>query len=123
MAFTTKTNTDAPDQLFAGDFPVVTKSITLTGAAFVRGSVIGIITASGKGVLVDNTLGNGAQTAEGILLDYVDASGADKSGIIALTGDFNGSALTFGGDDVVADHVAALRNKSIFIHKTAAAVQ
>ena len=124
MGFDTKTESVSPDELTAGNFPVVTKPVTLIlGTSYPRGAVLGIITASGKATLVDDAQGTGEEIAEGVLLDSVDATAADQSGIMALTGDFNGDALTFGGDDVVADHVDALRNKCVFIHKTAIAVQ
>lgn len=124
MPFSTKTDSVSPDELIAGSFPRVTKPVTLlTGTAYLRGDVLGVVTASGKYTLVDSDAEDGSQTPEAILMEDSDASSADTSGIVALTGDFNSAALRFGGTDVAADHVAALRGKSIFIHKTAVSVE
>lgn len=122
MGFNTKTDSVGVDQLKAGNFPVVTKPVTLSTVAFVRGSVLGIITATSVAVLVDSDAVDGSAVAQGILMDSAEVTTGTKSGIMALTGDFEQGSLTFGGTDVAADHEDALRNKSIFIHKTAKAV-
>ena len=108
------------DELFAGTYPVKKRGVTIAaGADLVRGSLIGVITASDKGALVSDASNDGSEVAEGILLDDVAAASEDKAGTIALTGDFNQLALTVGGSTAVADYAAALRNKSIFIDQSA----
>lgn len=128
MSFDTITNSTTEDVLFAGNFPVVKRSIELvSGSVYKRGSVIGVVTADGTGKLCAGTEAttpatDGSQVAEGILLDYVDATDENKVAIIALTGSFNAGALILADGDAVENHVDALRNKSIFAYTTAAAV-
>lgn len=103
------------DNLFAGKIqPVVAGSETVTGAAYTRGTVMGRITASGKLVALDNALTNGAENIYAVLAEDVDASGGDVEAAVYYTGEYNEDAVTFGGDDTVADHKVAARNIGIF---------
>lgn len=107
------------DNLFAGGvMPVVTETITLkSGVSYVRGAVIGIVTATGKATIVDSTASDGSQTAYGILADDVDATTEDKPAVVYLTGEFNEDALIFGGTDTAETHKLALRGMGIFLKK------
>lgn len=114
--------TFAAENLFAGEFPVVEKKITIASGAgnLAAGSVIALNT-DGKGVLVDSaagTTGDIRRTPIGILRHAAAAASADAQAMVCLTGDFNRAALTFGGTDTADDHEAALRALCIFIHKT-----
>ena len=114
--------TYAAENLFAGDFPVVNKKVVVASGAgdLAAGSVLALNT-DGKYVLVDSgagTTGDIRRTPEGVLRFAANAASADAEAIMCLTGDFNRAALTFGGSDTAADHEAALRALSIFIHKT-----
>lgn len=83
-------------QLFAGDFPRVMKPATVVSGSGVlaKGTVLGIVTASGKfGVYADAGAG-GLDTAKGILAEDVDATSADVNTTVYLAGDFNETALT-----------------------------
>lgn len=114
--------TFTPDNLFAGHVqPVVSGSETITGAAFTRGTVLGQVTADSKCVAVNNALSNGAQTVYAVLAEDVDASSEDKVAAVYYTGEFNTNALTFGGDDTVADHKRGARNVGIFFKDTVSA--
>jgi len=75
------------------------------------GTVLGKITASGKYVLHDVALGNGAQVAAAILFHKVDATSAD----VTTVGTVNGPA-TINGNDLIykaaiadADKLAATK--------------
>lgn len=106
------------DKLFAGNvMPVVTEKITVASGAGVlaRGSVVGVVTASGKANIVNSSKSDGTQNAYGILCDAVDATSADKAATVYLTGEFNSSALVFGGADTAATHKATLRGLGIFL--------
>lgn len=61
------------------------------------GTVLGKITASGKYVLHDAGLSNGAEVAAAILFDKVDATSADKKGVATVRGNrtINGNDLIF----------------------------
>ena len=56
--------------------------VTLTGAVFTPGQVLGKITASGKYAPWDPAGGDGTENAAGICLDHYDASSADVNGVI-----------------------------------------
>lgn len=109
--------TFTPDKLIGGDFPIRTEAATIVSGAgsLPRGRVLGKITASGKltSVQSDGT-DDGRRTPYAVLLEAVDATSADKPAAVALTGEFDSGALTFGGTDTVATHKAALRDLSIF---------
>ncbi|WP_100406666.1 head decoration protein [Bacillus solitudinis] len=105
------------DNLFAGGIqPVVTDAITLvTGTSYVRGTVLGIVTASGEAKAVDSVATDGSQTPFAILAEDVDATGGATPAAIYLTGEFNENALTFGGTDTTATHTRKLRDIGIFL--------
>ncbi|HAT1603382.1 TPA: head decoration protein, partial [Raoultella ornithinolytica] len=63
-----------PDQLIAGTLQLVTDSGTITGGTFQRGTVLGMITASGKYTQSVKTATDGSETPVAILVDNVDAS-------------------------------------------------
>lgn len=108
------------DSLFAGKVqPVVSGAETITGgAALTRGTVLGIITASGLCKPVDNSLSDGAQNVYAVLAEDADASGGDVEATVYYTGEFNENALTFGDDDTAADHKVGARNVGIFFKST-----
>lgn len=108
--------------LLAGEFPrVETKVTVLSGESLVAGTVLGRVTASGKMVAVDDSLGDGAENPYAILAEDVDASAADTEGMAYLSGHFNEDALTFGDDDTADDHRDALRTLGIFLTKNVGA--
>lgn len=79
-----------PDQLIGGDLKIVTHSgRTITGGAFKRGTVLGLITASGKYTIATAAANDGSQTPVEILVDDVDASAADALGGTYAMGEFN----------------------------------
>jgi hypothetical protein len=111
-----------PDNLLAGDFPRVADGVTiLAGRSLTRGAVLGRVTASGKCKAVDSGQTDGSQTIHAVLAEDVDASLADASGVVYLTGEFNENALTFGGTDTPDTHRDAARLKSIFFRKAVSA--
>jgi len=104
------------DNLIAGDFPIVTKSVTIgTAANLTRGTVLGIVTASGKYIKSLAAAEDGSQTPEAILLEDAAAAAADVVAPVALTGEFNDNVITLGTGHTVASIIAGLRNKCIFL--------
>ena len=91
---TTQNNTVV--QLFAGDFPRVTKPITIASGAGVltKGTVLGKITASGKYKAYTNANSDGSEVAKLILAEDVDATSADVNAVAYASGHFNSAALT-----------------------------
>lgn len=107
-----------PDNLIVGDkIPTLLKGITLAKGQGVleRGSVIGIVTASGKGKLCVSTADNGSQIADAILTDDVDTTDADIVAQCYQSGHFNRKALIFGGTDTAFQHENELREKGIYL--------
>lgn len=108
------------DNLLAGDFPLKTLPVTvLSGESVPRGRVMGKVTASGKYRSCNDALSDGAEVAEAVMAEAVDASSGDAPGIVYLTGDFNERQLTFGGDDTVSDHYSEMRLRSLFVSGSA----
>ena len=54
----------------------------VSGQNLACGTVVGRITASGKIAVYDNAASDGTQTAMGVLIAPVDATSADKPGVI-----------------------------------------
>ena len=110
--------TFTPEALFAGDFPIVTKEVTIaSGQNLTKNSVLGKITASGKYILSLQAAVDGSEVADVILVDDTDASGGDKVASVYLTGDFREDKLVFGTGHSAATVEADLRLRSIFLHK------
>jgi hypothetical protein len=114
--------TYTPDNLLAGDYPVVTDEVTIvTGQTLTRGAVLGKITASGKHALCDSTASDGSQAPVCVLAEDCDASAADKTGVpVYLSGAVAETSLAFGGTDTADTHRAALRDLNIYLKKTVA---
>jgi hypothetical protein len=78
-----------PDQLIAGTLQLVTDTGIITGGAYKRGTVLGMVTASGKYTLSVKTATDGSEKPAAILVDNVDASTSDQNGGLYLMGEFN----------------------------------
>ena len=95
----TATETLNKDNIFAATQvqPVTATAATVLSGEGVlaRGSVMGRVSASGKLKLVNSSSDDGSQNPYGILADGVDATSADATGVIFLTGEFNSDALFF----------------------------
>lgn len=115
------TETTSYDNLLAGVFPVVTEKVTIaSGENLKRGTILGIVTASGKYVAADSTDTGGGATGtadpKAILLADVDASAADVEGVdVALSGEFNAAKLIAKAGSTVAGFKEGLREVSIFV--------
>ena len=73
--------TYVPDQLIAGNAKLVSAPVTfVSGQVLARGSVVGVITASGKYALSLSASSDGSQTPVAIVADAVDASAGDVTG-------------------------------------------
>lgn len=107
----TKIGTFDYDNLFAGSAEVVTGSV-IAGTNLTRGTVVGLVTETGKAISVDTTAVDGSKNPYGIIAEDVEA---DKPVVVYLTGEFNEAALTFGGADTADTHRRALRDIGIFL--------
>lgn len=108
--------TYAPDQLAAGDFPIVKASgVIAAGQVLVAGSVLGAVTAGGQYKLSASAAGDGSQTPVVVLDEGIDTTLGAAPGALRLTGEVLGSALTLGVGHTVASVKAALRPLSLFV--------
>lgn len=112
------------DTLLAGDFPRVTGAVVIAASQTLkRGTVLGLLTSGGQAKIVDSTKTDGTQVPHAVLLeDVVTGAGVTAPAPVALSGEFNGAALIFGGTDTVTTHEAALRDRSIFVKTTTPAL-
>ena len=107
------------DNLLAGDFPIVTESITLvSGENRTRGALLGKVTASGKYKLSLSAAVDGSQTPVAILGRDTDASAADVVTVGYFSGEFNQNELTYGTGHTAATVKANLQARSIFLKDT-----
>ncbi len=65
--------------------PVLQK-VTLTGGPYLRGQVLGVITATGKYSVYNNAALDGTEVAKAILWDDADGSLADVQAVVCLIG-------------------------------------
>lgn len=110
-----------PDNLQAGEFPRVTKDVTITGGKYPRGAVLGRITASGKFTLSLAAEEDGSEEPLVVLARAVDASGGDRVAPVYLTGEFAESEVTFGAGHTVASVLWDLAARGIFLKETVGA--
>lgn len=119
MSFDTVIASTTPDQLMVtGVTDIITKGETiLTGQGVVaRGTVMGLITASGKLAVCDVASTDGSEVPYGVLTSTVDTTAADVEGTVYLTGSFNDdpAVLIFGGATVVTNVWDAMRIRGMF---------
>lgn len=110
-----KSSLFVPDQLIAGALQLITDTGIITGGAFSRGTVLGLITDSGKYTICVKTAEDGSQTPVAILVDDVNASSADQNGGLYLTGEFNQNRIIFDDTWTVAELKTALRPMGMFL--------
>ncbi|KAA0578855.1 head decoration protein [Azospirillum sp. B21] len=115
-SFSSQTSQPLPS-LIAGEFPRVTRLVTIASGAGVlkAGAVLGRITASKKFTLSAAAANDGSEAVRAILAGPVDASLSDVVAVVYLTGEFNAGELTFGAGHSAASAADALRDLSIFI--------
>ncbi|MDL2280331.1 head decoration protein [Selenomonadales bacterium OttesenSCG-928-I06] len=117
MAYTTSINFGF-DQLIGGTEPTaLLKVITVASGQGIlkRGSVLGVVTDSGKGKLVDSASTDGSETAKYVLAKEIDTTEGDVDIDCYMSGMFNREYLTVGGSDEIADHEEALRGLNIYL--------
>jgi hypothetical protein len=99
-----------PDRLLAGSCCLITDQGTLVaGQNLKRGAALGKITASGKLTQLDSTANDGSQNFFAILSADCDASAADQTCSLYLSGEFNSNAVGFKGADTSTTFKTAAR--------------
>lgn len=109
-------HTYQPDNLIAGDFPILTEAIPLAASLeLTRGTVLGKITATGKYTPSLSEATDGSQAPVTVLFEDVITGEEGGIGIGMLTGEVLSDELTIGTGHTVASVTAALRPLSIFV--------
>ena len=110
------TATYAPEQLAAGDFPIVKAAgVIAAGQVLAAGSVLGQVTDGGEYMLSASAAADGSQTPSVVLDQAVDTTAGAAPGVLRLTGEVLGTALTLGAGHTLAGVKAALRPLSLFV--------
>ena len=107
-----------PDNLIGGtEVPLLTAGVTLltTQGILVKGSVIGVITASGKGLLCDKNSSDGSEVGKFILTEDVDTDSGDIMSVCYKSGIFNQDALTYGTNGAPTTIGSQLRDVGIHL--------
>ena len=115
-----KQNAYTPDLLQTGKCCCeVTESVTLkSGLKYLRGTVLGKITASGKYKPVTVAAADGSQNAAAILLNPVTVGASDVTAVvIARDAIVSNQGLTYGSDVDTAPERAALTFSALTISK------
>ena len=108
--------TYTPDNLIAGDYPLVTgEAVIESGQNLSRGALLGKVAATDKFKLCDSAAADGSENPQGILAEDIDASAADQISTYYLAGEFNEAAIIFGGSDDADTHRAVLRDLNIYL--------
>lgn len=111
-----------PDNLIAGEFPRVAKTVTIAqGQVLTSGAVLGRITADGKFVLSAQAAGDGSEVPRVILAEDVDATDGDVEATVYVTGEFSTNAITLGAGHTVDSVYWTLADVGIFLTPTTGA--
>lgn len=105
-----------PDQLTAGDFPIVMDSVTVAADQVLpSGAVLGKITTNDQYTLSLADATDGSEDPCVVLDHALDTTGGAALGVVRLTGEVLGSQLTVGTGHTLASVKAALRPLSLFV--------
>lgn len=109
--------TYSPDNLIAGDFPVVSgEEIIVSSESLSRGAILGKITSGGKYKLTNQLSSDGSENPKAILAKNTDASGGDVTNTpVYLSGEYNQDVISLGGTTTAASVKDALRALSIYL--------
>ncbi|MFN3675575.1 MAG: head decoration protein [Sphingomonas pseudosanguinis] len=111
-----------PDQLIGGDMKLVTRHRQISGGAiYKRGTVLGVITATGVLTIATAAANDGSQTPAEILADDVDATGGTVAGGTYVMGEFNERAVILGAGITIAAARTALELKNIYLKSSVSA--
>ncbi|WP_447880771.1 head decoration protein [Serratia fonticola] len=111
-----KSSVFVPDQLVSGPLQLVTDSVTIgVSGVLKRGTVLGMITASGSYIPSKKDATDGSENPVAILVDNVDTTTTAQTGGVYLMGEFNQNRLIFDATWTIAGLKAALRPLAIFL--------
>jgi len=104
------TDVFVPDQLIAGDLKIVTDSVQIGGSGlYERGTVMGVIEATGVWIPSVNTATDGSETPRGVLADQIDTTTTSpQTGGVYVMAELNFNSLIYDASWGVAGSAAAL---------------
>ncbi|MDE1476230.1 head decoration protein [Xenorhabdus bovienii] len=106
----------SPDQLISGPLQPVTDSVTIAKSGILnRGTVLGVITATGEYVVSKKGAEDGSQIPSAILVGNVDATADSVTGGVYLMGEFNHHWVIFDESWTLPALKTQLRTFSIFL--------
>lgn len=109
-------STYTPERLSAGDFPIVKSSgVIAAGQTLLAGAVLGQVTASGEYLLSASAATDGSEEPSVVLDQSIDTTLGAAPGVLRLTGEVAGDALTLGEGHTLAGVKAALRPFFLFV--------
>lgn len=105
-----------PDQLVSGPLQLVTDSVTIgVSGALKRGTVLGVVTATGAYIPSKKDATDGSEKPSAILVDNVDTTTTAQTGGVYLMGMFNQHRLIFDATWTIAELKAQFRPLAIFL--------
>ncbi|HGE8296734.1 TPA: head decoration protein [Serratia marcescens] len=105
-----------PDQLVSGPLQLVTDSVTIgVSGVLKRGTVLGMVTATGAYIPSKKDATDGSEKPSAILVDNVDTTTTVQTGGVYLMGEFNQNRLIFDASWTVAELKAQFRPLAIFL--------
>lgn len=111
-----KSSLFVPDQLVSGPLQLVTESVTIgVSGALKRGTVLGVITATGAYIPSKKDATDGSEKPSAILVDNVDTTTTAQTGGVYLMGEFNQHRLIFDATWTIAELKAQFRPLAIFL--------
>jgi len=106
------------DKNFIGDHPPIMMPGILSGGDHVSGTVVGIVTATGKKVQLAPAASDGSQTAAAILYGDLDASAGDEPAVFMEHGEAIAHYLTWPDgitENQKAAAIVALKTAGIYV--------
>ena len=105
-----------PDQLVSGPLQLVTDSVTIgVSGALKRGTVLGMVTATGAYIPSKKDATDGSEKPSALLVDNVDTTTTAQTGGVYLMGEFNQHRLIFDATWTIAELKAQFRPLAIFL--------
>ncbi len=111
-----KSSLFVPDQLVSGPLQLVTDSVTIgVSGALKRGTVLGMVTATGAYIPSKKDATDGSEKPSAILVDNVDTTTTAQTGGVYLMGEFNQHRLIFDATWTIAELKVQFRPLAIFL--------
>lgn len=109
---------DALVSVDAKDFYIETFTIKTGQGVILRGTPLGVETATGKLLVCDSTNSDGSEDIFAIACQDADTTAADVNSVVYVEGCFNSDEVLWQGTDTVATHKINARKVGIYFNKS-----